>query len=475
MPANIDKGARADDDKTKVRTADDNTNNNPADAPATDPKPADAPAGDENRGDENAAEQRGVQLERTRQNEIRTMVRELDLDATLADQLIQRGDTVEQARAAVIKHMAKKDDDTPTRSNVRAGGQDEVQTRREAIENSILHRAAPGKVQLSDAGRQYRGLTLLEIAREVVGERECRGLQKMEIVRRAFHSTSDFPEILASVAAKSLRQAYGDTKRTFTPFARQITLPDFKEAKRIAMSNAPSLEQVAEGGEYKRGTFSDGAETIQLMTYGKIVAITRQAIINDDVDAFTRVPAKMAAASARLENRMVYDILTSNPVMADGTALFHANHGNLTNALLGVGGIGTIRALMRVQKDPSGEDVLNYEPRYLIVPAALETAAAQLKASITPATTGNTNPFANTFDIITEGYLDANSTTNFYMAADPSEADTIEYAYLDGETGPYLESRDGFDRDGLEIKVRHDFAAKAVDHRGLAKSTNNAS
>lgn len=432
-----------------------------------------APLGEDSPKEEERAEtdaEKARAAERKRGIEIRDIVRSLDLDESLADDFIKRGDTVDQVRAAVIAKMAKRDEDTPTNSRVRAGGQDEVLTRREAIENAIMHRANPSGVELSDAGREYRGLSLIEIAREVVGVRECRGLSKMEIARRAFHSTSDFPEILANIANKSLRKAYGDTKRSFTPFSRQITLPDFKEVKRVALSNASSMEQVVEGGEYKRGTFSEEAETIQLMTYGKIIGITRQAIINDDLDAFTRVPQKMAATAARLENRMVYDILTSNPTMGDGTALFHADHGNLATPALAIAGIGEIRKLMRLQTDPSGEDILNYEPRYLIVPAALEVTAAQLKAQLTPNQTSQVNPLSNTFDIIVEGYLDGSSATHYYMAADPAEADTIEYAYLEGEQGPYLESRDGFDRDGLEIKVRHDFAAKAVDYRGLAKS-----
>lgn len=484
MAKKNEKGSRADDENTRneednapateaetPETENEDTPETEVETPAAETK-TETPEDGERSGKQTAADI--AKGERTRAAEIRKMVRGLDLEESMADNLIERGVTLDQARAEVINKMARQDENTDTRSNITVG-KTEHESRRGAIENAILHRSNPGKVELTEHAREYRGLSLIELAREVVGHRETRGMSKREVAERAFHSTSDFPEILANIASKSLRAAYGDTRRSFTPFSRQTTLPDFKEAKRIALSNASSLVQIPEGGEYKQGTFSEGAETIQLFTYGRKLAITRQMIINDDLDAFTRVPQKMAAASARLENKMVYDILNTNPLMADGDALFDAAHGNLTDALLGIDGIGELRKLMRLQTDPSGEDILNIEPRYLIVPAALEVAAARLKAQLTPNQTSQVNPLSNTFDIIVEGYLDATSPSHYFMAADPSEIDTIEYAYLEGEAGPYIESRNGFDVDGLEIKVRHDFAAKPIDHRGLGKSTNDAS
>lgn len=413
-----------------------------------------------------------ARAERQRASEIREIVRSLDMDESLADDLVERGVTVDQARAEVINKMARNDDNTNTRSNIRFTGQDEVETRREAMENAIMHRANPGKVELLDSAREYRGMSLLEMVRESIGYQKSRGMSKRELAERAFHSTSDFPEILANIANKTMRQSYADTPRSFTPFCYQGSLPDFKQAKRLALSNASNLEQIPEGGEYQKGSFTENGETIQLFTYGSKVAITRQTIINDDLSAFTRVPQKMAAAAARLENRMVYDNLTSNPVMNDGVAVFDAAHGNLDSLALNVAGLAKMRELFRLQTDPSGEDILNLQPDYLIVPAALELAATQLKAQLTPNQTSQVNPLSNSFDIIVEGYLDGTSTSNWFMASDPSAVDTIEYAYLEGESGPYIESRNGFDVDGLEIKVRHDFATKVIDHRGLGKSNN---
>ena len=49
--------------------------------------------------------------------------------------------------------------------------------------------------------------------------------------------------------------------------------------------------------------------------------------------------------------------------------------------------------------------------------------------------------------------------------------DTVEFAYLDGAEGLQIETRDGFasgsDVQGIEVLAYEDFAAKAIDHRGL--------
>ena len=484
----ITEGARADDKNIKKREDEENKNPVPAEnkddaaAEENDDEGSEDNASDDAAGSETTDERsmsedvkRGITIERKRVSDIRAMVRSLDLGSDVAEDLIQKGVTVEQARAAVIEKMAKQDEDTNTRSNIRVGEDLSRTARNEAVANYVLHRANPGKVELTKEGNAYRGMTLLDIAREYVGHDACRGLNRNEIVARAFHSTSDFAEVMASIVGRSLRRGYEDTKKTFTPFARRITVPDFRERKLIALSNAPSLDLVLEGGEYKYGTLSDTGEPFRVSTYGKIIAVTRQVIINDDLDALTRIPQKMAAAAARLENRLVYDLLTSNPVMSDGNALFSAAHGNLTDALLGSGGIGAIRKLMRTQTDPSGEDILNYEPAHLIVPAALEEEALRGKALIVPNQVSQAQVFANSYDVISEGYLDATSETAYYMAADPSMADGLVYGYLEGEEGPYLETRNGFDRDGVEFKVRHDFGVGVEDFRGLAKSTNDAS
>ncbi len=86
---------------------------------------------------------------------------------------------------------------------------------------------------------------------------------------------------------------------------------------------------VSESGEFKRGTLGESKESYKVKTYGRVVAITRQTLINDDLDAFTRIPAMYGNSIAQPESDVVWGIITANPAMADGNALFHTTHKNL--------------------------------------------------------------------------------------------------------------------------------------------------
>ena len=136
------------------------------------------------------------------------------------------------------------------------------------------------------AARQYRGMALLELARESLGNAgvNTRGLSRDEVATRALHSTSDFPEILSAVTNKTLRQAYEAYPRTFMLFCRQVLATDFKAMNRVQLGEAPQLLEVGESGEFKRGTLGESKESYKVKTYGRVVAITRQVLINDDLE-----------------------------------------------------------------------------------------------------------------------------------------------------------------------------------------------
>jgi phage major head subunit gpT-like protein len=244
------------------------------------------------------------------------------------------------------------------------------------------------------------------------------------------------------------------------------------------LSDIPTLGSLNEKGEFHRTSLSDSKETYSLGTFGEIVAITRKTVINDDLQALTRIPAGLGVSAANLESDTVWAVITGNPNMSDGVAIFHATHKNLSasNGLTAVANITTARTLLRKQTGPKGT-ILNLIPKYLIVPAALEGIAVQLTNPINLAATASSSDvpqFVRTMVPIVEPRLDAVvsvGATNWYTVADPSQIDTIEYCYLEGQQGVYIETRQGFDVDGMEIKARLDFAAGAIDFRGMQKNT----
>ena len=423
------------------------------------------------------ARQQAVAAERARVKGIRDMVAAAEhVEASFADELIEQGLELADAKSRIESlnnYLAQYQ--PPERPGQRIEiTRDERDTVRTGVTKALLNRWNPAgfRIEGDDPARDWANMTLIEVARGLV-ERSgvnTRGMTRHEVARAAFHTTSDFPAILENVITKSLRSRYELSPRTFTALARQATLPDYKEVSRAQLGEAPRLRQVLEGGEYTYGTIGDAAEKYRLFKYGKIVAITREVIINDDLDAFTRVPGDMGAAAGQLESEVFWAHFTGNPQMHDGQNLFSAAHANqqTTGTVISITSISEGRAAMRMQTGLGGEHRLNVAPRFLVVPPAVETVAEQfVSTNMLADASGSINPFAGRLQVISEPFLQDNSVTAWYLWADPNSIDTLEYAYLQGEEGPQIETQEGFDVDGLKVKVRHDFGVKAIDWRGL--------
>lgn len=407
--------------------------------------------------------------------------------AKLAAGLIRDNKTVDQARAAVLEELARTDTAAGGHRNVRVETvRDEADVRRQGIEQAILHRI-DARTKLDDNGRQYRSLSLIEIGRDILDAHgvQTRGMDRMTLAQKILHfrdaggmmSTGDFGSLLANVASKRLRNAYDENPGSYGVWARRApNAPDFKPMNVVQLSGAPDLLQTNEHGEFKYGAMTDGAETYKTLTYGRIVSLTRQSIINDDLRGFDRLVTAFGFASRRLENRLVYAELTTNSKMADGVNLFDAGHNNLASggsSALAFAALTAGRTAMRLQKGLQGEE-LNIAPSYLIVPATLEQSAYQLTSqNYVPTKQSDINEFRqggrSALEVVVEPVLDGNSTSAWYLAANSGQIDTIEYCYLDGAEGPVIESEMGFEVDGVSWKCRLDFAAKAIDYRGLYK------
>lgn len=412
----------------------------------------------------------------------------LQLDDAFENGLVERGVTVDEARREIFQRLESfSAASAPQRSAAAIETQrDEQEQRRIDMGAALSHRAAPASGALPDSARRYRGYTLFELARRSLEEQGVRteGMSRNELVSlamgnsdaqgfRSLHHTSDFSIALANTVQRSLRNGYTGAPRSFTQWARRGSISDFRPVTRVAMAASLALEKVNQSGEFKRGKMVDGGEAIQLATYGKVVGVSRQVVINDDLDFLARLPQMYGRAAADLESDTVYAILKSNPDMADGTALFHANHKNLgTAGVIGETALSEARKMLRLQVDPANpKSPLNLTGSFIIVGATKETEAQKMLAAIVVASSAaNTNVFNGSYGIVVEPRLDATNPNEWFLAADPSQIDTIEYAYLEGEDGLYTETRMGFDVDGLEVKARLDFAAKAVDWRGLVKN-----
>lgn len=478
------------DGETRAATKDDDKAK-PA-APAEE-KPAESPQrtpeGQPPLGESYRAAQEAIAVERQRTAAITGLCARHGMSEAAAE-FIARGDTLDQVRSAILDTLATRSDgygrrQEPVAAAPRAGDQRQVEFR-SAVADAIMHRINP-RTALPDTAREFRGMRMHDIARLCLERSggDARGMYPSEVIAAAlqaraavgYHTTSDFALIVSNVMNKTLREAYEETPRTFTAWARRTTLRDFRPATRGIGWGAPDLLKVNEAAEFQYGTISGVGETIMLSTYGRIIAFTRQLLVNDDMDALARLPQRFGTAAADLESDIVYGILLANPVMSDGVALFHATHGNLgTAATITDASLAAAMQAFATGKDSDGRTI-RVTPRYLIVPPGpRELEARRVLTQTTPTKSADVNVYANSgLEIVVEPRLIPTSGQHpWFLAADPARIDTIDYAYLEGQEGVQTETRQGFEVDGVENKARHDFGAGAMDYHGLYKNPGAA-
>lgn len=348
----------------------------------------------------------------------------------------------------------------------------------DSVRASLLARCGYAEAERDN---RYDGYSMRELARASLEGRSIStaGQSPLAYVGMAFtHTSSDFGKILMDVANKSVLQGWESAEETFDKWTRKGTLTDFKVSQRLGLGDFGSLRKVREGAEYKHITLGESGATIQLATYGELFAITRQAIINDDLDMLTRIPQLMGAAARGTIGDLVYAVLTGNVLMPDGKALFHADHKNLmagATSAMAIKSLSAAKTLMRGHKtgaeDGKGRS-LNIRPGYALVPIELEDTAFQIINSTSvpgaDVNSGVANPLKGFVDVIGEPRLSDASVEAWYLAA--KGGDTIEVAYLDGMDTPWIEQQDGFTVDGVTTKVRIDAGVSALDYRGLVKS-----
>jgi phage major head subunit gpT-like protein/phage head maturation protease len=412
-----------------------------------------------------------AQMTRAQVNtEIRALRQTFNLPETFANDLIDREATVEQARAAAVEAVRQRPNPAITThsfAQVATGATPETFTR--AAGEALYCRANPS-VKPSDAAREFMGLSVIELGRVILGRSGVltTGMSTGAIVERML-STSDFTAIMGDTVDRALRAGYQSAPSALMAVARKSTARDFRRKTKLQISEAPTLEKVNEGGEFKFGALHDAQESYRIDTFGKIIAVTRQLLINDDVGAFTDMSAKWGEAAADFEAQHLVDLLETGagdgPVMDDGNTLFHADHGNIadTAAAITIDSLAVARLKMRKQKGLAGRPI-NVRPRFLVVPPEKELEAEQVLASIQATTAEDVNPFGGKLDLLVETRL--SSATRWYLVSDPATTEGLEYSYLQGEEGPQIETKQGFEIDGMAFKVRLDFGAAFLEHRG---------
>lgn len=345
--------------------------------------------------------------------------------------------------------------------------------------DAILMRAGVGTFTEEQRGANpYGSWSMVELARESLRVRGVRvsGLDRMEIVGRAFtraidpgtaaNDTTTYPSILATTMRKVLFTGFDESPRTWDQWTSQGSTQDFKAFTRPGLSHFQDLALVAEGAEFQEGVQIDKHEGAALGTYGRKYSITRQAVINDDLGAFTTQGRRMGEAAQRLLDTLPYALLLSNPTMTeDATALFIAGHNNLFTAALSETSIDQNATAMGRQVDQNSIP-LGIPLTYILVPLELRGVARRLEqAEKLPTGDGSEqdNLVRGTFTSIPTHQL---TDVNDWYSLGP-KGGTVEMVGLNGSLSPALESDVGWSVDSLHWKVRIDAVALALDFRAM--------
>ncbi|UXU76302.1 Mu-like prophage major head subunit gpT family protein (plasmid) [Paracoccus sp. SMMA_5_TC] len=405
--------------------------------------------------------------------EIRSIARIAGLDQSWIDGQIDRGADPDTARRAAFEALAKRSAPPIRTEQVRVEmgeSHDDPALRARQMGEALYARINP-RHELSEPARRYAYSTPVDMAKELLMLRgvSTMALSPASLVTRALHTTSDFPIILGDTVGRVLREAYQAAPSGIRRLGRQTTARDFRAVNKIMLGEAPLLEKLNEHGEIKAGTMAEAREAYKVETWARKIGITRQVLVNDDLGAFADLARRMGQAAAETEARILVTLLEAGsgngPTLTDGKALFHADHGNkaASGAVISDTTLSAARLALRTQKGIEGR-VIRVTPKNLLVPPALETMAEKWLASIAPATAADVNPSSGSLSLVVEPRL--SSATRWYVTADPGEIDGLEFAYLSGAEGPQVESRSGWDVDGVEIRVILDFGAGFIDHRG---------
>lgn len=291
-------------------------------------------------------------------------------------------------------------------------------------------------------------------------------------------STVNLPGLLGNVANKILLDAFTQVKTTYEFIADQADFSNFHTHTIYRLDALGDFALVPKDGEIKHGSLASSEATNKLETRGLMLCLTRQDIINDDLNAFKTLTQQLARKARLAVEKALYA-----KVMEASDSFYTVAQGNRLVGALDVTGLAAAEAALTTMSDAGGDPIYAM-PRYLLVPQALKYLADSMWSSqwLNELTTANKakpmdNPFRGKFEPISSPFLSAStmsgySTSTWYLLADPSILPAFQVAYLDGRRVPTVETADAeFDTLGLQMRCIFDFGVAQVDYRGANKNT----
>lgn len=323
---------------------------------------------------------------------------------------------------------------------------------------------------------------------------EARGERGAEHIAEAL-STSDFDYILTSDLNTMLLDGYAYDVPSYTKWTRNVSVPDFKANPLDYLNDISGLmDNIAELEESSYGKMTDGQYTIQASPFEKKLKLSRQAIVNDALNAFRNIPRSFSRMAARTAEYKATAMIADSA--GPDATLFTAGHKNLISSELSYAALEEAWTVMAAQTNPNGDPIFN-APKGLIVSKQLEPVARRIISTNEIETMDDTNGFrsksSNMFsglEIAVAPYITTLSSSNpyaakqWYMYGDPNASiPAVAVATLQGMPDPRIYSKApdavesgggsspySFANNSLEYKVAWDLGFAQMDYRSMVAS-----
>lgn len=408
-------------------------------------------------------------------------------NAEIAAKAIGEGWSAEKTELAALKATATRNaQDSAVGSPPVITGKSEVDadTLKAAVclnakvsEKTVL--AAYGE-KAANAASKYRRASiraLMAASMQIDGQTVPALTAAPEAWARAAFSSATFTDLLNDSANKVLLSAYNAVPSVARVIAKSLSTADFKINKGVRLTGDLMMKKVDAGGEITHGTLGDDTYSYSVDTFGRMIGLTRQDIINDNLGAFLDLPRAFGRGAALAVEQAFWTL-----VIANTGSFFTANNGNyITGATtnLSIAGLTAAEQALEEQTDADGHPVL-VRGKYLVVPPALTGVAQQLytsTATIAGTTTvaqGNANIHAGKYQPLSTPYLKAAAKV-WYLFGDPADVAAFGIAWLNGIEAPTIEEVPvSGEYLGRAWRGYIDFGVCQVDKRGAVMSHGEA-
>lgn len=190
---------------------------------------------------------------------------------------------------------------------------------------------------------------------------------------------SDFPILLGAAYGRELLAEYQAITPIWQSFSRKSTVADFRPKKLVELlGGRAGLDKVKEASEYKARGLTEAEHEFKVEKYGARLPLTWEMLVNDDLDAFSNAPQRLAIAARETE-----DIVTAQSLFnAGGTGLntgfFKSANGNAPASVpLTADNLEAALQGISTKKDSDGRPVV-LRGVVLVVPPQLEMTARRI-------------------------------------------------------------------------------------------------